>query len=174
VAGAQAARPGGVRAFVTKHWLRVALCLAAGAGVAGSISAAAWFALSDGPARSPQVVELVIPAGTAQRVAEGAAPPAIPRDLTFVQGDTLLVVNQDGARHRLGSLTVDAGSELRLPLETASSGTFLCTFHPQGSIGLIVKPRTNPLMLLWPTLLLGLPIGAVLAVVTHVLSRLDG
>ncbi|HLA88745.1 MAG TPA: hypothetical protein VJL10_12030, partial [Anaerolineales bacterium] len=48
-------------------------------------------------ARAPKVIELVIPDGTAERVARGETPPTIPDSMTFVVGDTLLVKNDDSA-----------------------------------------------------------------------------
>ena len=45
-------------------------------------------------------------------------------------------------------------------------------FHPGGSIGLTVRPPGNPLAIVWPTLLIGVPLGLVLGAVWWVVTRL--
>ena len=151
--------------------LRWAVSLGAGIALAGGLSLAAWFALSDGPARAPRTVELVIPAGTASRVQAGAFGPRLPA--SFVAGDTLVLRNEDSVEHRVGPYRVSPGVRTEVPLARAGSQSLLCTFHPQGIVGLTVRAGGNPLVVLWPTFLLGLPLGAVLGAVWTVLSRLD-
>ncbi len=153
--------------------MRWALCLAGGIVVAGGLSLASWFLLSDGPTRAPGTIELVIPAGTAARIEAGGAPPSIPSELTFVVGDTLVLRNEDSVQQEMGPFAVPAGGTLRIPLRQASTQTFLCTFHPQGRVGLVVRGRTSPLWILWPTLLLGLPLGAAAGAVVTFLGRLE-
>jgi len=152
---------------------RWALCLIAGVGLAGSISAASWIALSDGPLRDSQNVEVRIPAGTAEAIARGAAVSVIPADLSLVQGDRLVLKNEDSVPHRVGNYSVGPGTTLTLPLDKGSSGSLICTFHPQGSIALDVRSRTSSLLVLWPTLMLGLPLGLVAGGVLEVTRRLD-
>src|SRR5687767_3203416 len=65
-------------------------------------------------ARPPRVIEIVIPAGTAELVARGEQPPSLPEDMTFVVGDTLLVKNQDIVDHQLGPLWIPPGASARL------------------------------------------------------------
>lgn len=152
---------------------RSAACLAAGVGLAGFISAASWVALSDGPLREPQDVEVRIPAGTAEAIERGAAVSVIPADLSLVQGDRLVLQNEDVVPHRVGNYSVGPGTTLTLPLDRGSSGSLVCTFHPGGSIALDVRARTSPLLVLWPTLMIGLPLGLVAAGVLEVTRRLD-
>ncbi len=158
--------------FSPRIW-RWAACMAAGIGLAGFISTAAWIALSDGPLRDPESVEVRIPAGTAEAIERGAAVSAIPANLRFVQGDSLVLRNEDSVAHAVGSYSVGPGTTLTLALDRASSSSLLCSFHPQGSIGLDVRPRTSPLMVLWPTLIIGIPLGIVAVVVVEVTRRLD-
>lgn len=157
--------------FSGRFWLW-AVCLAGGIGLAGFISAASWVALSDGPLRDPQTVEVRIPEGTAKAIERGEAASAIPGSLRFVQGDQLVLKNEDSVPHRVGNYSVGPGTSLTLPLDTASSSSFLCSFHPQGSIALDVRARTSPLMVLWPTLMIGIPLGLVGAGVVEVTRRL--
>ena len=170
---APAARLLRIRLRLSPRLLQWVACMAAGIGLAGFISTAAWIALSDGPLRDPENVEVRIPAGTAEAIERGAAVSPIPANLRFVQGDSLVLRNEDSVPHTVGSYSVGPGTTLTLPLGRASSSSLLCSFHPQGSIALDVRPRTSPLMVLWPTLIIGIPLGIVLAVVVEVTRRLD-
>ena len=69
--------------------------------------------------RIPETIEIVIPVGTAERVAAGEAEPSIPSELTFVVGDTLLVTNQDEVDHELGPLFIPVGTSASLLMEDA-------------------------------------------------------
>jgi hypothetical protein len=60
-----------------------------------------------------------------------------------------------------------------MPLDKASSASLFCSFHPAGKIGLDVRPHTSPLMVLWPTLMIGIPLGLVSTVVVEITRRLD-
>src|SRR5574341_1125436 len=161
-----------VRAPLLLHW-RWAACLAAGVGLAGFISAASWAALTDGPLRDPQSVEVRIPEGTAGAIQRGAAVSVIPANLRLVQGDRLVLRNEDSVAHRVGNYSVGPGTTLTLPLDKGSSGSLFCSFHPQGSIALDVRARTSLLWVLWPTLVIGLPLGLVAGGVLEVTRRLD-
>jgi hypothetical protein len=159
--------PSGGRALL---WVA---CLAGGIGLAGFISLASWVALSDGPLRDPESVEVRIPPGTAEAIQRGAAVSVIPGKLRFVQGDRLVLKNEDSVPHNVGNYSVGPGTSLTMPLDTASSSSFLCSFHPQGSIALDVRGRTSPLMVLFPTIVIGLPLGLVSAGVVEVTRRLQ-
>jgi hypothetical protein len=116
---------------------------------------------------------VTIPAGTAERIAAGAVASAIPTDLQFVAGDTLVLRNEDAVSHRIGRTVVAPGATLRLTLAAANGGTFLCSFHPRGSIALDVRDRAEPWSILPAVLLLGLPVGVVLGAVGWVVRGLD-
>lgn len=93
--------------------------------------------------RAPELVELVIPAGTAQKVAAGEKVPEIPQELVFVVGDTLLVRNEDSAAHQLGPLWVPAGTTASLLLEKAERTAYSCSFQNTQYLGLLVEPSTT-------------------------------
>lgn len=167
---AESGRPGLVR-----HW---ALSLTAGLTIGGFLAGASWLAFSEGPVRAPEQVLVTIPADTAERIAAGTATSAIPADLQLVAGDTLVLRNEDAVSHRIGGYTVAPGATLSVPLATAGGGTFrggtfLCTFHPRGSIGLDVRDRAEPWSILPAVILLGLPIGIVVGAVGWVMRGLD-
>ncbi|HEX2696832.1 MAG TPA: hypothetical protein VHM28_03940 [Anaerolineales bacterium] len=114
--------------------------------------------------RGPQEVILTIPAGTAERVARGEKEPSIPSDMIFVQGDTLVVKNQDTALHKLGPMFIPAGTEATMHLDTVASYAYACSFQPGQYIGLDVREATTLKTRLTGILFGGLPIGALFSV----------
>jgi hypothetical protein len=120
-------------------------------------------------ARAPKVIELVIPAGTAEKVARGESPPAIPTSMTFVVGDTLTVKNNDTANHELGPLWIPAGTSASLPLDAAESYAYSCSFQPGKYFGLDVHEALTVGTRLYGILYAGLPLGIIIAVYTLVM-----
>ena len=139
----------------------------------GIISIVSWVTVGGGVLRPPQRVEFIIPLGTADRIKAGDAIPSIPAKSIFVQGDVLVIMNQDVVNHELGPFWIPAKTTLNVPLDKAQSYSYLCTIHPSGSIGLEVRPRDSLLLTLIPTLVMGIPLGIALVIITRVLSRLD-
>src|SRR3972149_2383272 len=105
--------------FNTLPW-RITLSLLAGLLLAWGMSEVAFLLLRDSSDHVPQKIELVIPAGTAERVARGEGVPAIPPEMVFVVGDTLVVKNEDSVSHQLGPVWVPAGAEASLALDVAN------------------------------------------------------
>jgi hypothetical protein len=93
--------------------------------------------------RKPQAVEIVIPAGTAQRVAAGEAPPTIPTDLTFVAGDVLEVTNNDSVDHQLGPLWIPAGTTASLALNVPQKLVMTCSFETSKIMNIDVRQPTS-------------------------------
>ena len=94
-------------------------------------------------ARAPRDVILVIPPGTAQEVARGEQPPSIPKNMTFVVGDRLVVKNQDSVEHKLGPLWIPPNSTAQLSLDQQDSFAYECTFQPGNYFGLdVLEPLT--------------------------------
>lgn len=151
------------------------LILGVGAGVAlaAGLNVASWVAFSDGPIRPHRDVVLTIPAGTAARIAAGGAAPALPGDLSAVQGDALVLRNEDVVAHHVDRWEVAPGSTLRVPLDRPAAGRFLCSFHPAGSLAVDVRPAPGPLSIGGGIALLGVPIGLVIGGVSWVFGRLD-
>lgn len=149
------------------------LWAAGGLLTAGLISLLSWVFLADRPARDPGDVELVIPVGTYQKIQSGQPGSLIPKGLDLVQGDTLVVVNQDDHTHQIGQQTIPAGDTVRMLLAQSSSQTLLCSFHPSGQLGINIQGTSSPLNILWPTLILGIPFGIVAGIVQVIFSRLE-
>lgn len=94
-------------------------------------------------ARPPQQIELIIPAGTAEKVAAGEPAPGIPNEMTFVLGDVLVVRNEDSQTHTLGPLLVPAGASASLPLNEEDNFSMTCSFNATSYMGLTVRPPTT-------------------------------
>lgn len=84
----------------------------------------------------PHTIErvVVIPAGTASRVAAGEPVDIIPTDLTFNLDDTLVVVNEDSTGHTIGPYTVGPGERLETRLSKAATFSGFCSLHPSGNV----------------------------------------
>ncbi len=114
-------------------------------------------------ARAPTVIELVIPDGTAEKVARGETPPTLPDSMTFVVGDTLLVKNDDRSDHELGPLWIPAGASASLSLDAAQSYAYACSFQPGKYFGLDVHEALTTGTRLYGILYSGIPLGVLIA-----------
>lgn len=120
--------------------------------------------------RAPERIELIIPDGTAERVAAGQAAPGIPENMTFVTGDTLVVVNQDSVNHQLGPLWIPPGNSASMELKTAESFAFECSFQPSKYLGVDVNPPVTLGTRLEGIFFAGLPMGGLFAVYSILIS----
>lgn len=128
------------------------------------ISELSFYLLNNGETRPPKLVQLDIPAGTAARVARGEADPAIPSSMTFVTGDTLLVVNHDSVTHKLGPLLIPAGSSSSMKLATEQGYNLLCSFQPSKYLSLSVLPALTIWTRVVGVLEAGVNVGFLIAV----------
>jgi hypothetical protein len=122
---------------------RALILLVVSAGIVLVVSEAAFLLMRDKTSRPAQTVELVIPAGAAERVAAGEAPPTIPSGMIFVVGDTLLVENADQVDHTLGPLFIPTGSSASLVLTEANDYAYACSFRPSRYFDLTVRQTTS-------------------------------
>ena len=120
--------------------------------------------------REPRRVELVIPAGAAASIANGETPPGIPEDMTFVVGDTFVVVNQDEVDHQLGPLWIPPGTSASLNLDTEENYAYECSFQATKIFGLDVREPVTLGTRLTGILFAGLPLGALFAVYSVLLT----
>lgn len=119
--------------------------------------------------RSPQEVQLVIPYGTAAEIRQGGANPQIPQSMSFVQGDVLIVRNEDTVAHQLGPLFVPPGTASALSLDSANDYNYTCTFTPTQYLGLNVLPRVTAGLQFQAVLAIGLPTGMMLGIYSYLL-----
>ena len=120
-------------------------------------------------ARPPQEIVLTIPAGTAEQVSRGEKQPAIPENMIFVVGDTLVVNNQDSVDHRLGPLWIPANSSAQLSMDQEESLAFECTFQPGSYFGLDVRQPLTLSTRLYGITYAGLPIAILIALYSLVI-----
>lgn len=93
--------------------------------------------------RNAMTIELVIPAGTAEKVAAGEAVPAIPEEMVFVLGDVLVVRNEDVETHVLGPLLVPPGTSASMSMDQAENIALDCSFQASSYLGVEVKAPTT-------------------------------
>ncbi|GAB4503488.1 MAG: hypothetical protein Fur0043_04800 [Anaerolineales bacterium] len=124
--------------------------------------------------RAPQRIELVIPPGSAERIAQGEAPPDIPEEMTFVVGDTLVVINQDSADHQLGPLWIPAGATASLNLDSEQNYALECSFQPTRIFGIDVREPVTLATRLTGIFFAGLPLSALFAVYSLVIGQEKG
>jgi hypothetical protein len=119
--------------------------------------------------REPQKVELVIPYGTAKHVEDGVYNQSIPTDMVFVEGDILVVKNEDVVAHQLGPLWVPPNTSGVLSLEQADKFAYECSFQPTKYLGLDVRKRVTVDTRFQGMLSIGLPSGMILGVYSYLI-----
>ena len=156
---------------LTDFFLRVAISMVIGVLFGWALSEVSYVFIPDKEAaeRSPQRIDLVIPFGTADQVDEGVYNASLPTSLTFVEGDMLVVKNEDKVAHQLGPLFVPPSTSSVLTLDSANSYSYACSFKPDKYIGLTVLPRVTSGTRLVGILAIGLPTGMMLAVYSYLL-----
>ncbi len=120
--------------------------------------------------RDPQLIQLVIPAGTSQKVAEGQS--VLPSGQIFVVGDTLQVKNEDSVTQTLGPLVIPPGSSASMKLDQPGNLSYTCSFQPEKVYGIEVQQGLTFWMRFEASLLAGLPLGVLLGVYSLVIRPL--
>lgn len=154
---------------IADFFLRMAGGIAIGV-LFGWLLSAATYSLSpikENAQRQPQRFDLVIPYGTAAQVKEGAYNPSLPETMSFVQGDILVVKNEDTVAHQLGPLFIPPSTSSVLNLDTANQYQYECSFVPSKTIGLTVQPRVTTDTRFQAILAIGLPSGMMLGVYSY-------
>ena len=119
--------------------------------------------------RDSQRVDLVIPYGTAAQVAAGVYNRSLPSDLVLVEGDILVVKNEDIVDHQLGPIWVPAGTSGVLELTTANKYAYQCSFQPTKIQGVEVRQRINMRTRVEGVLAVALPTGMMLAIYSYLI-----
>ena len=147
---------------------RIVISMLIGIGLGLVISELAFVFLHE-TVRAPQDVILTIPAGTAEEVARGEQPPSIPKDMIFVVGDALVIVNKDSVDHKLGQLWIPANSSARLALNEQQNIAFECSFQPNNYFGLDVREALTFGTRVYGIFYAGIPIGLLIFVYSFVI-----
>lgn len=147
---------------------RLLISLLVGLLIGAAISEIPFLFLRE-TARPPQEVVLTIPLGTADQVARGEQPPAIPIDMVFVVGDVLVIRNEDTVDHKLGSLWIPATSSAQLALGQEENLAYECTFQPGNYFGLDVREPLTLGTRIYGILFAGLPLGVLIALYSFIM-----
>ena len=108
-----------------------------------AISEGAYLLQKEKYDRPPKTIQMIIPAGTAERLAAGGLINSIPEKMVFVTGDVLEVINQDVVSHQLGPVWVPAGATGRLELNEPNRYAYSCSFSNTRYLGLDVRKPTT-------------------------------
>lgn len=146
---------------------RVLLCLVIGILLAAIGSEVAFRFQGETSSRDSQMIELVIPAGTAQKVAQGEN--ILPASRTFVVGDTLVVHNQDSVTHNLGPLIIPAASSASLKLDQVGNLDYSCSFQSTRYYGIDIQPALTLSTRIQASLIAGIPLGIMLGLYSFVI-----
>ena len=146
---------------------RILLSMLLGIAIGALISEISFIFLQE-TSRPAQEVVLTIPVGTAEQVARGEQPPSIPKDMIFVVGDVLMVINEDNVDHKLGELWIPANSTARLALNEEQNMAFECSFQPGNYFGLDVRQSLTWGTRIYGVLYAGLPLGILIALYSFV------
>ncbi len=124
--------------------------------------------LKSAAGRAPGRVELLIPAGTADKIARGEASSAIPANLVFVTGDVLVVRNEDSATHTLGPLFIPPNTSAEMSLDNAENLAMSCSFQPSKYLGLDIREPVDWGTRLFALFISGIPLGLLLALYSFI------
>ncbi len=143
--------------------VRLIISLIFGMLGAWGISELSYQLLKDPNARDQaRRIELVIPPGTAEKVAAGEPVLSLPEKMTFVEGDLLVVKNLDSVSHQLGPVWVPPQSSGVLEVGKANTYQYACTFQTSRLFGIEVKPNLTVETRIQGVVLMGLPSAAML------------
>lgn len=142
---------------------RIVFSFLLGLTIAAIMTEASYFFLKK-ENREPSIIELVIPAGTSELLRAGETPLDIPRDMRFVVGDILTVINQDGESHQLGPLWIPANSSASLKLETEENLVVECSFQTGSYMGITVQEPVTWRTRMSGIFFAGFPLGMIFAV----------
>lgn len=122
--------------------------------------------------REPRQIEILIPPGTADAIAQGQPGLGMP-DMRFFEDDQIVVRNMDSVSHQLGPLWIPSGSSSVLTLDRPSSTSLSCSFQASQRIDIQVVARAKPSDRVLGILSIGLPTWMLIWVYTLIGIRTD-
>jgi hypothetical protein len=142
---------------------RVILSFILGVFVGALTTEAAYFLLKT-ENREPTTIEIQIPVGTAQLIRDGDDPEILSKDMHFVVGDTLRVINNDDENHQLGPLYIPANSSASLKLDLEENLIVECSFQSTKYVGLTIQEPVTWWTRIRGYFFAGFPLGMLFAV----------
>jgi hypothetical protein len=89
--------------------------------------------------------------------------------MIFVEGDILVVKNEDSVAHQLGPLWVPPSTSSVLSLDQADKFSYECSFQPNKYQGLDVRKRVTGSTRFQGLLSIGLPTGMMLGLYSYLI-----
>lgn len=131
-------RPHNWNRFVSPRILALALAVPLLGGIG-------WAALAPIPVTSHEEL-FEIPRGTHARRMAGEKLEILPQTIRLTLGlnDILVFRNADSAPHIFGPTLIMPGQTFSLPFTQASTYSFLCTAHADGTLNIVVEPAPSP------------------------------
>lgn len=152
---------------------RVLLCILVGMAISALISEVSYLINHDPNDRDKaHRVELVVPAGTAERIANGETSIGVPNRMSFVAGDLLIVKNEDSVAHQLGPIWVPPQSSGVLEIGAARDYSYACSFSDTQTFGLEVRPELSAFSRFNAVAAMGLPTSAMFALYSFLIFPL--
>jgi hypothetical protein len=158
---------------VRRALVRLGISMAIAFAFGWLISEVTYFLVSDFNRSTPEIIELIIPAGTASRLAAGQQTLSLPEKMTFLQGDTLEVKNEDNVPHQLGPIWVPPGTSGKLKLGEPNLYSYSCSFEPGKYLGLDVRSGVDAFTQIEGIVSIALPTGMLLWLYSLVAKPLD-
>ncbi|MFN8412390.1 MAG: hypothetical protein U0Z26_08380 [Anaerolineales bacterium] len=152
---------------------RIVISVILGIFIGAILSEATLFIIGR-TARAPQVFTIIIPEGTAKKVAQGEAPIQLPQNKIYVVGDQLIVKNEDSVNHQLGPLWIPSKTTGNLFLGQPESLAYECSFEPSNYFELDVRESLTWATRLYGILFAGLPMGVLIALYAVILPAKNG
>ena len=149
--------------------MRLLISMFLGLIIAVVINEFTFFFLKSEAGRGPTRIELIIPAGTADRIAKGQPNTTIPSNMVFVAGDTLVINNQDSVDHRLGAIFIPSMTSASLTLSDANSFAYQCSFQPTRVFGMDVQEPVTSATRIYGILISGIPLGIMFIIYSLVI-----
>jgi hypothetical protein len=160
-----------MRQYLSRTWVRILFMLLIGLVFGGLVSEISFWLSPDLNKAKPHNKELIIPAGTAAKLKEGQPVLEIPETMAIVEGDILIVRNQDIVSHQLGPVWVPPQSSGVLQIGKENKYSYECSFTRDKVFGLDVTPPLTLWMRLQGMLSVGLPTGVMLALYVFAMPR---
>jgi hypothetical protein len=149
---------------------RILLFMLIGVVAASVISEVTFRLQGETISRDPKTINLVIPAGTSEKVAQGES--VLPPGQIFMLGDTLQVTNEDSVTQTLGPLVIPPGSTATMKLDEVGDIRYTCSFQPTQFYGITVQEGLSVGMRIEAALLAGLPLGMLLGIYSLMIKPL--
>lgn len=89
--------------------------------------------------RDSRIHTIVIPPGTADRLAAGEDIELIPANLRFTLSDRLVIENNDDQLHQVGPFSVGPGERIDQEFREVATIEGMCSLHPSGSVTIEIE-----------------------------------